>query len=71
MKTLFAILLAAFLVQMTNGEKIIVRDAIGFVLVEVQDIPCHGFFDKAGDPVAAIPSALIAGVEYRADDKVM
>jgi hypothetical protein len=68
---LLIIIFAAFLVQLTTGEQVMVRDAVGFVQVEIEKIACHGFFDRAGKPILAIPSSLVNGATYLPDDKVM
>ncbi len=71
MKTWLTILLAAFIVQLTDGAQVLVRDAVGFVFVKVQEIPCIGFFDKNMKPIVAIPTATVRGAMYIPDERVM
>lgn len=71
MKTLFLIFLAAFIVQFSDGTVFPVPGAVGFVLIEVEKTPCHGFFDRNGKPIIAIPSAIIQGAKFVPDERLM
>lgn len=71
MKTWLVILLAAFLVQLTDGRQILVREAVGFVMGEIKSVRHLGFFDANMAPLVAIPVDQIKGAVYVSDDRVM
>lgn len=71
MKKLIALFIFAFIIQLHNGDKIPIPGAVGFVILEIENIPCHGFYDKDGKPLLAIPSILIKGGQHFMDNLVM
>jgi uncharacterized sodium:solute symporter family permease YidK len=71
MKTWLSLILAAFIVQLTDGTQVLVREAVGFVLTEVTAIPCIGFFDKNMKSLVAFPTETVRGAMYVPDDRVM
>jgi hypothetical protein len=68
MKTWLTVLLLMFIVTLTDGNRVKIPMAMGFVQVVVSGIECIGFFDAKGTPLLAIPSVLVVGAKYVSDD---